>query len=97
MDTCNERERLIALLDKRGEFVTDVDGFVYYASFGSGHLSATTLRTIANELDRRNAQWEATIQNNPAIGAPALGPNGECPVCGSVPCKPGCEDGTEVL
>ncbi len=26
-----------------------------------------------------------------------LGPNGECPICGAVPCKPGCQDGSEIL
>jgi hypothetical protein len=25
------------------------------------------------------------------------GPNGECPICGGIECKPGCRDGSEVL
>lgn len=27
----------------------------------------------------------------------SLGPNGECPICGEIPCKPGCQDGSEIL
>jgi hypothetical protein len=26
-----------------------------------------------------------------------LGPNGECPICGSIECKPGCQDGSEII
>jgi hypothetical protein len=29
--------------------------------------------------------------------AARCGPNGECQICGAIPCKPGCEDGSEVL
>ena len=25
------------------------------------------------------------------------GPNGECPICGEIQCKPGCADGSEML
>ena len=56
-------ERIIQLATERGEFVADVDGFVYYWPDGShhGHLSAHHLRWLADELDRRNAPWQAQI------------------------------------
>jgi hypothetical protein len=39
-------------------FVTDMDGFVYYwPGNNGGHYSASDLREIAAELDRRNAEW----------------------------------------
>ena len=54
---------LIASVDAAGEFVTDVDGFVYYwQSPNHGHLSAWMLRAIANELDQRNAAWNAELE-----------------------------------
>lgn len=28
---------------------------------------------------------------------PRLGPNGECPICGGIECRPGCRDGMERL
>lgn len=27
----------------------------------------------------------------------SYGSNGECPICGEIPCKPGCQDGSEIL
>lgn len=57
------KERIISIAEKRGEFVTDVDGFVYYWPDGSphGHLSSATLRILADELDERNKEWQANI------------------------------------
>lgn len=55
--------KVIEILDSRDEFVTDVDGFVYWWPHGSvnGHLAAHHLREIADELDRRNAEWGKQI------------------------------------
>lgn len=48
--------------EKMNEFVTLDDGFVYYwPATGCGALSAYQLREIADELDRRNAPWQADI------------------------------------
>lgn len=55
-----ELARVFTLMDQRREFVTDVDGYVYYWPDGSkhGHLAAHHLRAIADELDRRNKPWD---------------------------------------
>jgi hypothetical protein len=46
----------------KDEFITDVDGFVYYWPKGSsGHYAAWMLRAIADELDQRNAAWQEII------------------------------------
>ena len=54
---------IIAFAEAAGEFITDVDGFVYYwpKNARGGHLAAHHLRALADELDRRNAPWEAQI------------------------------------
>lgn len=52
--------------DERGNFVQAEDGFWYYFPTGSGFLSAWDLRVLARELDRRNAEWQAIIDNDPA-------------------------------
>jgi len=60
------------------EFVTDVDGYVYYWPHGStqGHYAAHHLRRIATELDDRNKEWDEQIQNDPVL-APAAAYLGE--------------------
>lgn len=61
-----QRETVCRLAEERKEFVTDVDGFVYWWPSAkpehAGHLSAFQLRTLAHELDRRNAHWEKAIE-----------------------------------
>ena len=52
---------IIKKIDKRGEFVYLEDGFLYYAPEGKGCISAHELRTIADELDKRNKAWEEQI------------------------------------
>ena len=52
---------IIKKIDKRGEFVYLEDGFLYYAPEGKGCISAHELRTIADELDKRNKAWEKQI------------------------------------
>jgi hypothetical protein len=57
-----ERERCMKLSDERGEFVTDVDGFVYFwPRANGGHFAAHHLRWLADELDARNKDWEEQI------------------------------------
>lgn len=53
------------------DFVTDVDGYVYWwPTAGGGHWAAYALRIIADELDRRNKPWDDIVQNDPRIGTP---------------------------
>lgn len=64
MDKVEEyRQSAIAMSDERKEFVKDVDGYVYWWPDGSqnGHLSSHHLRWIADELDRRNKEWDDNI------------------------------------
>lgn len=57
------RERVIALAESRGEFVQEVDGFVYWwpSKESQGYLAAHHLRWLAEELDRRNKDREQQI------------------------------------
>ena len=55
-------DRVIKMADERGEFQYLEDGFLYYWPSGGGAISAEQLRTLADELDRRNAKWAADIE-----------------------------------
>lgn len=58
----------IATADSEGEFVTADDGYVVYWPNGCpGAFNAWTLRAFADELDRRNAAWDAQVQSDHAI------------------------------
>ena len=47
------------------EIYQEVDGFYVYAPAGNkGFLCATSLRIIADELDRLNAPWWAQIERD---------------------------------
>ncbi len=62
---------MIALADERGDFIEMECGTVYYApSPGHGAIPAWLMRALADELDRRNAAYEAQIQSDPCIGSP---------------------------
>lgn len=62
MSHTEDSARLILLVEEREDFVRDVDGYVYFApNRANGHLSASMLRALADELDRRNAPWDAQI------------------------------------
>lgn len=50
-----EKKRDIEATEAAGQFITDVDGFVYYWVTGWGGLEARHLRWLADELDLRNA------------------------------------------
>lgn len=66
--TTNEedRQRCLAISEERGDFVTGEDGYVVYwpdlRSRSLGALAAHHLRWLADELDRRNAEWDAVVQ-----------------------------------
>lgn len=53
--------RIIQIAEERGEFLYLEDGFLYYAPNGGGAISAHQLRILADELDRRNKDWEEQI------------------------------------
>lgn len=57
---------LISLLDNRQEFVTGDDGFVIFWPMDcrTGGYTASVLRTIADELDKRNADWARQVERN---------------------------------
>lgn len=44
------------------DFVEDVDGYLYWWPSGQGHWAAYALRIVADELDRRNAPWDAEVR-----------------------------------
>lgn len=52
-------ERLLEVVDK--ELLQEVDGFYYYFPSGTGMLTSHGLRIIADELDKRNADWNEQI------------------------------------
>lgn len=64
-----DTQRIIEVAEK--DFVTDVDGYVYWWPTGGGHWASYALRIVADELDRRNAPWDEIIQNDPRIGGGA--------------------------
>ena len=57
------QQELIQRIDESGDFVTLDDGFVYYWPSGNGSLAAYVLRWIADELDKRNKEWNKQIND----------------------------------
>jgi hypothetical protein len=72
----SDKPRIITVAESSDEFVTLEDGFVYYwpSKEHYGALTATELRALADELDRRNAEWQATIDNDPQLAEAACAP-----------------------
>lgn len=64
-DLQQEIARIIRISDEREEFVTFDCGYVYFWPEGHRHgaYSPWMLRALADELDRRNAPWDAQIQS----------------------------------
>jgi hypothetical protein len=63
MDTTNTfKKRLIARAEEQDEFILNVDGYFVYWPRRVGYLNAAALRTLADELDRRNAEWDKTVK-----------------------------------
>lgn len=60
----SEKSRLIKFAESLGDFyVDDYDGYVYYLpNQVRGMYSAPDLRAIADELDRRNADWDDQVK-----------------------------------
>ena len=59
-DVKKQEEKFISLVNRKGDFVADVDGYVYFYS-NNGILSSHHLRWIADELDKRNKEWDNAI------------------------------------
>jgi len=62
MTEWNMRERILKHAEK-DIFPMD-DGFYYWGPCGGGGISSYELRIIAEELDRRNKDWEETIERD---------------------------------
>ncbi len=62
--TDDRQQRLIEQIDRNGDFITGDDGYKHFAPTGRGYLTASDLRVIADELDKRNAAWDAIIQES---------------------------------
>ena len=75
---------IIKMIDERGEFVYLEDGFLYYAPEGKGCISAHELRTIADELDKRNKEWEKQIDEyfRSGFGSNQIGSDDGRQACG---------------
>lgn len=52
---------IIEVADKDNEFVMLEDGFYYYWPKGKGAIPAYQLRLLADELDKRNKEWNDRI------------------------------------
>lgn len=64
-------ENVLRKLEEFSDFITLDDGYLYYEPKPDcGALSAWALRVIADELDRRNASWDAQVRE--ALGKPAV-------------------------
>ena len=56
------KSHILEKIENNKEFVQDVDGFYYWWPEGlNGYLTPHALRWIADELDRRNKNWEDHI------------------------------------
>lgn len=63
MEPEEARQRFIQSCDTHKEFITEIDGFVYWWPKRTGYLSAYQLRHLADELDKRNKEWEDNINS----------------------------------
>lgn len=70
MTLADDVARIITMSEAREEFIHLEDGYLYYSPEGGVHgaFSSWMLRALADELDRRNAAWDAQIQSDPTIG-----------------------------
>jgi hypothetical protein len=64
MNHLAEVARIIDLIEARDEFIMGDDGYVVFwpEGYRLGAFPSWVLRAIADELDRRNAAWDAQIQ-----------------------------------
>ncbi len=61
---------IIAAIDKAGDFGPLDDGYIRFWIKDKGCLSSYDLRVIADELDRRNEQWDRQVQRDIAAMEP---------------------------
>mgnify|MGYP006298727631 CR=1 FL=1 len=56
--------RTVEFAQKSNEFVTAADGYVYYwpSGFAGGCFNAQMLRELADELDKRNEEWDKQVE-----------------------------------
>jgi len=54
-------DKLIQKVKASGDLIYLEDGFLYFCPQTSGALSAEQLRSIADELDRRNKTWNKQL------------------------------------
>lgn len=54
---------IIKIADERNEFVYLEDGFLYYWPSHGGAIPAYQLRQLADELDKRNKDWQEQMDN----------------------------------
>lgn len=61
-------KRVIDVFDERGDFVSEVDGYIYFwpgnikGSIINVAYTSADLRIIADELDKRNASWDKQLK-----------------------------------
>jgi len=59
-----EAQKIIQRVDEAGDIFPLEDGFYYYGSSGGGALSSWNLRVIADELDKRNKDWDDQLNEH---------------------------------
>lgn len=69
IDICNERDYLV---------VIESGDWVYWPPVSAqGYQTSADLRVIADELDRRNAEWERMVEQNLKTLAPVVRTDGD--------------------
>jgi len=58
----SDKEIILSISEKRGDYVTLEDGYVYFWPKGNGAMAAWHLRALADEIDRRNEDWDKIVQ-----------------------------------
>ena len=62
------KEKVIRMTEERNEFVTLEDGYVHFWPSGCyGAFGPFELRILADELDRRNKDWDKQVQSDTRI------------------------------
>jgi len=62
----------IDMMNERGEFVTDVSGYIYFQPKpNTGFYSAHNLKVISIELDKRNDAIDTLLYGKPTPRAPS--------------------------
>ena len=60
------RDKLIKKVDEHKDIVMGDDGYyVFWPIRNNGALNANDLRIIADELDKRNEDWDIILNNQP--------------------------------